>query len=182
MNIERLARHLKEFTLDEIEMIAECDCKNEFERLLNTNKIVFEQGVFKIANKNENKFGVFINNADTNSNLTIPHAVKIFIDNYAKCYCSHRTYMKYRAILKFDIMPILEQYNIQIFNYDSIVIIYNSLVVRDFKPLRIKNTMALLKQFLKYCKSEKLLNTYVDFQVKRVSKKNEYSLDRINFT
>ena len=54
MNIERLARHLKEFTLDEIEMIAECDCKNEFERLLNTNKIVFEQGVFKIANKNEN--------------------------------------------------------------------------------------------------------------------------------
>ena len=29
MNIEKLAHHLKEFTLDEIEMIAECDCKRE---------------------------------------------------------------------------------------------------------------------------------------------------------
>lgn len=35
MNIEKLARHLKEFTLDEIEMIAECDCKTELELLLN---------------------------------------------------------------------------------------------------------------------------------------------------
>ena len=26
MNIEKLAKHLKEFTTDEIEMIAECDC------------------------------------------------------------------------------------------------------------------------------------------------------------
>ena len=44
MNIEKLARHLKEFTRDEIEMIAECDCKTELELLLNGNKIVFEQG------------------------------------------------------------------------------------------------------------------------------------------
>ena len=29
MNIEKLAKHLKEFTIDEIEMIAECDCKTE---------------------------------------------------------------------------------------------------------------------------------------------------------
>lgn len=44
MNIEKLAKHLKEFTLDEINMIAECDCKTELERLLNSNKLVFEQG------------------------------------------------------------------------------------------------------------------------------------------
>ena len=39
MNIEKLAKHLKEFTLDEIEMIAECDCKTELERLLNKGKL-----------------------------------------------------------------------------------------------------------------------------------------------
>lgn len=39
MNIEKLARHLKEFTLDEIEMIAECDCKTELELLLNEDKL-----------------------------------------------------------------------------------------------------------------------------------------------
>ena len=47
MNIEKLAKHLKKFTLDEINMIAECDCKTELEHLLNGNKIYFEQGVYK---------------------------------------------------------------------------------------------------------------------------------------
>ena len=47
MNIEKLARHLKEFALDEIEMIAECDCKTAVEHLLNEDKIVFEQGLYK---------------------------------------------------------------------------------------------------------------------------------------
>lgn len=44
MNIEKLAKHLKEFTLDEINMIAEYDCETELEHLLNNDKIVFEQG------------------------------------------------------------------------------------------------------------------------------------------
>lgn len=47
MNIEKLAKYLKEFTLDEINMIAECDCKTELEHLLNSNKISFEQGLYK---------------------------------------------------------------------------------------------------------------------------------------
>lgn len=47
MNIEKLAKHLKEFTLDEINMIAECDYKTDLERLLNNNKLVFEQGLYK---------------------------------------------------------------------------------------------------------------------------------------
>ena len=47
MNIEKLVRHLKEFTLDEIEMIAEYDCKTELERLLNGGKLLFEQGLYK---------------------------------------------------------------------------------------------------------------------------------------
>ena len=55
MNIEKLAKHLKEFTLDEIEMIAECDCKTKLERLLNSNKIVFEQGLYKYVDKQEVK-------------------------------------------------------------------------------------------------------------------------------
>ena len=47
MNIEKLARHLKEFTQDEIEMIAECDVKTELEQLLNEGKLVFEHGIYK---------------------------------------------------------------------------------------------------------------------------------------
>ena len=57
MNIEKLAKHLKEFTLDEIEMIAECDCIIELERLLNSNKIVFEQGLYKYKEKHVSRKG-----------------------------------------------------------------------------------------------------------------------------
>ena len=35
MDILKIAKHLKEFTLKEIEMIAECDCKAKLEQLLN---------------------------------------------------------------------------------------------------------------------------------------------------
>lgn len=51
MNIEKLAKRLKEFTLDDIELIAECDCKTELEQLLNSNKILFETGFINTMRK-----------------------------------------------------------------------------------------------------------------------------------
>ena len=39
MNIEKLAKRLREFTLDEIEMIAETDLETELEHLLNEGKM-----------------------------------------------------------------------------------------------------------------------------------------------
>ncbi len=60
MNILKLVRHLKEFTLDEIEMIAECDCKTELKRLLNGGKIVFEKGLYKYVEvSNEKTFELY---------------------------------------------------------------------------------------------------------------------------
>ena len=45
MNIEKLAKYLKEFTLDEIEMIAECDVSVELEKLIANGKLSLENGV-----------------------------------------------------------------------------------------------------------------------------------------
>ena len=60
MNIEKLAKHLKEFTLDEINIIAECDCETELEPLLNSNKICFEQGLYKYKeNINSENYEIF---------------------------------------------------------------------------------------------------------------------------
>ena len=53
MNIEKLAKRLKEFTLDDIELIAECDCKIKLEQLLNSNKILFENGIYKYNEETE---------------------------------------------------------------------------------------------------------------------------------
>ena len=69
MNIEKLAKHLKEFTLDEIEMIAECDCKTEIERLLNGDKISFEQGFYKFKEKECLSFDIFATQKNKNDDL-----------------------------------------------------------------------------------------------------------------
>ena len=182
MNIEKLARHLKEFTLDEIEMIAECDCKTELEHLLNKNILVFEQGLYKYVEADERlKFGVFIDNSNTKVIITIEDAVQYFINNYVAKYCSKKTNRIYKAAFKLDIIPILKRNSITKFETKDIITIYNAFLERDFKPRRLKNTMALLKQFLKYCKAEGLIKNYTNFYVKRLTEKNEYSLDRIIF-
>ncbi len=182
MNILKLAQHLKEFTLDEIEMIAECDCKTALEHLLNEDKLVFEQGLYKYVEADERlKFGVFIDNSNKKVVITIEDAVQYFINNYVAKYCSKKTNRIYKAAFKLDIIPILKKNSITKFKTKDIITIYNAFLERDFKPRRLKNTMALLKQFLKYCKAEGLINNYTNFYVKRLTEKNEYSLDRIIF-
>lgn len=85
MNIEKLARHLKEFTLDEIETIAECDCKKELEHMQNTNKIVFEQGVFKIASeKPKESFELFMLKAKKRQQIEVENAVEYFMEKYVR--------------------------------------------------------------------------------------------------
>ena len=88
MNIEKLARHLKEFTLAEIEMIAECDCKTAVEHLLNENKLVFEQGLYKYQEEKLKQEFIICTNQTTNYQvITIDVAIEYFLENYVKNNC-----------------------------------------------------------------------------------------------
>ena len=182
MNIEKLAKHLKEFTLDEINMIAECDCETELETLLQNQKLILKD---KIYTYNEQcsgiNFGIFVNKNESCENLTLEEKVKHFLENYVMKYCSKKTNRIYRTAFKLDILPIVKKKRITNFTQDDIKTIYEFFVERNFKPKRIKNTMALLKQFLKYCKAENLIEDYTNFYVKRITPKNEFNLDRIIF-
>ena len=87
MNIEKLAKHLKEFTLDEIEMIVECDCKTELEQLLNEGKIVFERGRYKYVEKVKTiDYAIFSAEAMGDVPLNFETAVKFFLEKYAKIF------------------------------------------------------------------------------------------------
>ena len=88
MNIEKLAKHLKEFTLDEINMIAECDCKIELEHLLNSNKISFEQGLYQyVETFNQENYELFIIYNKVNKNISTQVAFEIFLNDYVKSNC-----------------------------------------------------------------------------------------------
>ena len=101
MNIEKLAKHLKEFKLDEINMITKCDCETELERLLNSNKICFEQGLYKY------KENTLINTFEI---LTIPEVKNrknILFKEVVNLYMSERTFAKgtligYNSLLKYS--------------------------------------------------------------------------------
>ncbi len=181
MNIEKLAKHLKEFTLDEIEMIAECNCKTELEHLLNEGKIVFEQGLYKYVEISMKiDFGIFLA-TDNKQELNFEQAVNIFIENYAKKHCKKRTYETYESIFKVNIIPFFRKYCLNNINQELVIDFYKKCKSRQLGTRRLKNTMTLLNQLIKYFQNLGVIDKSCNFQVRRLTDKNKFSINRIIF-
>ena len=182
MNIEKLAKHLKEFTIDEIEMIAECDCKTELKRLLNGGKIVFEQNHYIYTERNDTlEYGMFAPQDNHNPQLRFKDAVVGFIDNYAKRNCKQRTYETYESIFRVNIIPYFKNILIQDISQETIIRFYKCCRRRCLGERRLKNTFALLNQLIKYYQNLGVIEKTCNFQVKRLTDKNKFSINRIIF-
>lgn len=182
MNIEKLAKRLREFTLDEIEMIAETDLETELERLLNEGKIVFEQGHYKYVEKAEIiDYAIFLIEALNDRPLNFETAVKFFLEKYAKTTCTKRTYETYESIFRINILPFFRGKIVQELTMEDIKAFYANCKTRNLGHRRLKNTLTQLNQLLKYCKSQGLVSKCCSFQVKRLNEKNEFSMNRIIF-
>ncbi len=182
MNIEKLAKRLKEFTLDEIEMIAECDCKTELEHLLNNNKILFDKEIYKYIEERKNiDYTIITANIFNNQSLDFGSAVKYFLENYAKQNCTKRTYETYKSIFRVNILPFFRGKIIQDITIEDIEEFYKTCKTRNLGVRRLKNTLTQLNQLLKYCRNLGLASNCCYFQVRRLTDKNKFSLDRIIF-
>ena len=149
MNIEKLARHLKEFTLDEIEMIAECDCKTELEQLLNEDKLVFGQGLYKYQEeKPKQEFIICAKQVTNYQVITIDTAIEYFLENYAKNNCKYSTFRKYRSVLKYHILPFFRDKMLNDITCNDIQEFYYCCKGRNLPPKVLKNTLALLNQLI----------------------------------
>lgn len=181
MNIEKLAKHLKEFTLDEIEMIAECNCKTELEHLLNGDKIVFEQGLYKYVEESTKiDFGMFVI-TNNKRELSFEEAVNIFIEDYAKKHCKKRTYETYESIFRVNITPFFRKYCLNNITQDLVIEFYKKCKSRQLGTRRLKNTMTLLNQLIKYFQNLGVIDKSCNFQVRRLTDKNKFSINRIIF-
>ena len=182
MNIEKLAKRLREFTLDEIEMIAEANVETELERLLNEGKIAFDQGCYKYVEKVETiDYVIFSAEALNDAPLNFETAVKYFLEKYAKTACAKRTYETYESIFRINILPFFRGKIVQEITIGDIKAFYTSCKTRNLGHRRLKNTLTQLNQLLKYCKSQGLVSKCCSFQVKRLNEKNEFSMNRIIF-
>ena len=148
MNIEKLAHHLKEFTLDEIEMIAECDCKTELEQLLNENKIVFKRDLYKYVEVVKEK------TFDLYPKPTFRKKKSLLFNDVANNYLTNRKLTKdtlkgYKSQLKYNILPYFGDIQINKITYEMIVDFMQKMKERH-KPKTASNGVTLLGSILKY--------------------------------
>lgn len=182
MNIEKLARHLKEFTLDEINMIAECDCKIELKHLLNEGKLVFEQELYKYQEqKPKQEFIICAKQVANYQVITIDAAIDYFLENYVKNNCKLNTYRRYRRMLKYYIAPFFKNKNLNDITCNDVHEFYYFCKSRNFPPKVLKNTLALLNQMIKYFQNLGIIERTCNFQVRRLSDKTKFTVDRIIF-
>jgi len=179
MNIEKLAKYLKEFTLDEISMVAECDVKDELQTFLQENKLIFNGEKYKYVEKTKAEFGVFIKSASTNNNLIFDKAVDIFLSNYAKVNCTPKTCRTYVSIFKMNILPFFKNCELDSISNEDIITFYKICDQRNLGNRRLKNTLALLNQLIKYFQNQGLIDKKCVFQVKRLTSKTEFSLNNL---
>lgn len=182
MNLEKLAKHLKEFTIDEIEMIAECDCKTELEQLLNDSKIIFEQGLYKYQEQKPKQEYIICTKQTVNYQvITFDTAIEYFLENYAKNNCKYNTFRRYRTILRYHISPFFKNKMLNDITCNDVYEFYYFCKSRNLPPKVLKNTLALLNQMIKYFQNLGIIDRTCNFQVRRLSDKTNFTVDRIIF-
>lgn len=145
MNIEKLAKHLKEFSLDEIEMIAECDCKTELEHLLNAGKIAFEQGLYKYVEKVEKSFSLFEKPELKDEKILFKDMAEYYITSRS---LSKNTLKGYKSLLKYNLLPNFGEKYLDEITYEMIVVFMQRMKER-YRPKTASNAVTLLGSILK---------------------------------
>ncbi len=196
-----LSKKLKAFTFAEIFLLAEME-KENLEKCLNElieNETLKQdtQGYIYIDHiptlikdiiqssntkkqKTEN-FGIFIPSLQEANKISFYQLVDEFLKEYTIKFCTKNTLKTYKSLCKNNILPFFKNIDTEEINQDTIKNFYIYCEEKSLTPIRFKNTMALLKQILKYAKDNGFTKNNFDFQVKRLSAKNEFNINQILF-
>ena len=162
MNIEKLAKHLKEFTTDEIEMIAEYDCKTELKHLLNEGKIAFDQGLYKYVEKVEKTFSLFEKPELKDEKILFKDMAEYYITSPS---LSKNKLKGYKSLLKYNLLPNFGEKYLNEISYEMIVDFMQRMKER-YKPKTASNAVTLLGSILKSAFQEGYLKTNPYYGVK----------------
>lgn len=196
-----LSKKLKAFTFDEIFLLAEME-KESLEKSLNElvengtlkqdtqGYIYVEQistmikDIIKSSNTKKHKaenFGIFIPNLKKANKVSFYQLIDEFLNEYTIKFCTKNTLKTYKSLCKNNILPFFKNIDTEEINQNTIKNFYIYCEEKSLTPIRFKNTMALLKQILKYAKDNGFTKNNFDFQVKRLSAKNEFNINQILF-
>lgn len=131
--------------------------------------------------KKDKNYGLFVANNELSEKLSFYEIINDFLEKYAAKFCTPSTIQTYQSLLKNHILPYFKNQKPEEVNDLVIKDFYRYCEEKDLSPRRFKNTMALLKQVLNYANNNGFTNNSFNFQVKRLTPRNEFSLSRIVF-
>jgi len=168
MNILKLAKYLKEFTLDEISMIAECDVREDLETLLHDGKLTFGGEEYKYIEQE------IVKTFELNQPPNFKAGGRFLFKDAVYAYHSSKKLTKstlkgYKSILKFNILPyfgdlFLEEITLSQIND------FMKLMKEKYKPKTASNCVTLTGSILKFAFEEGLIehNPYLGIKNPRV--------------
>lgn len=183
-----LSKKLKAFTFNEIYLLAEME-KEKLEKCLNElvengtlkqdaqgyiyveHISIMIKDIIKSSNTKKQKtgnFGIFIPSLQEANKVSFYKLVDEFLNEYTTKFCTANTLKTYKSLCKNNILPFFKNIDSEEVNQDTIKDFYIYCEEKSLTPIRFKNTMALLKQILKYAKDNGFTKNNFDFQVKKI--------------
>ncbi len=126
-------------------------------------------------------YGFFVPHNELSEKFSFYEIINNFLEKYAAKFCTPSTIQTYRSLLKNHILPYFKTKRLE--EIDDLVIkdFFRYCEEKGLSPRRFKNTMTLLKQVLNYANNKGFTSNSFSFQVKRLTPRNEFSLNRIVF-
>ena len=94
---------------------------------------------------------------------------------------AQNAFQSMKKSLYFDISPFFKNKNLNDITCNDIQEFYDFCKGRNLPPKVLKNTLALLNQMIKYFQNLGIIDRTCNFQVRRLSDKTKFTVDRIIF-
>ena len=150
---------------------------------MNGGKIVLEQDLYKYVEDQINnlEFGILISTLNNKKAINLEDAINYFLKNYVEEFCKKETVHQYKTIFKIHILPYFKNKSLNELKNNNILEFYEFCKNRGLQPRRIKNILALLNQLIKYFQNIGVIDKSCNFQVRRLTDKNKFNINRIIF-
>jgi len=181
MNILKLAKNLKEFTLDEISMLAEYDVQVDLDNLVKGEKLDFEGKIYKFISSStiENKFNL-------NKPKTVNLKNTLFIDvcieflNEIENNKSPVTLKSYKSIVKSYFVQYFGRLKTNEITLEEIENFTNQEFIKRLSKRTLNNILTLLGSILKYANQSGYSKTNPYSGLKNTKDKKPYKIKILN--
>ncbi len=166
--LEKLAKRLKRFRLDEVEFILEKDCQKEVLNLLKQGKLCLHGDVYEYLSERNQAYKISYFELKGETQINVAQAVEIFLKNHVEHNCKEWTKKTYISIFKTNILPYFKGSMLSELEMKDILEFNEWLKSKQLSDLRTKNTMALLNQLFKYFQNQGVIDKRCEFVVRRI--------------